>query len=72
MNRFKQNLKNLIPVTMKAVTVLCGGSFLCYFAGVLDAGCKKSGIYVILKAVQGHMVNMALFYLVYEVWVKTP
>lgn len=46
--------------------------FVCYFAGVLDAGCKKVRRYVILKAVQGHMINMALFYHVYEVWVKNP
>lgn len=45
---------------------------MCYFAGVLDAGCKKVRRYVILKAVQGHMINMALFYHVYEVGVKTP
>lgn len=45
-------------------------AFLCYFAGVLDAGCKKGRRYVILKAVQGHMINMALFYHVYEVGVK--
>ena len=45
---------------------------VCYFAGVLDAGCKKVRRYVILKAVQGHMINMALFYHVYEVGVKNP
>jgi hypothetical protein len=58
---------------MKAVTAFMRWQLFCAILPVcwmLDAGCKKGRRYVILKAVQGHMINMALFYHVYEVGVK--
>lgn len=47
------------------VSFLCFQRIMCFLSG-----CQKFREYVILKTTQGHMINMALFYHVYEVGVK--